>query len=101
VGAAQPLRGIENDRKGTPSDQNTTFSIFNLPLSIRAMRAPPSGELKMGNDARFARIENDKWIMENDKTAFLPRHSPFSIRAARWIASPSGFAMTATPRASQ
>ncbi|MDR1470117.1 MAG: hypothetical protein LBT00_12585 [Spirochaetaceae bacterium] len=32
--------------------------------------------------------------MENDKTAFLPRHSPFSIRAAHWIASPFGFAMT-------
>jgi hypothetical protein len=29
---------MENDRKGTPSVQNTTFSIINSPFSIRATR---------------------------------------------------------------
>jgi hypothetical protein len=31
---------MKNDRKGTRRFQNTTFSIFNFPLSIRAPRAP-------------------------------------------------------------
>jgi hypothetical protein len=68
---------MENDRKGTRRFQNTAFSIFNSPFSIR-----PKG----ARNARFARIENDKWIMENDRKG--------TRRFQVWIASGYALAMT-------
>jgi hypothetical protein len=76
------LPQVRNDRNGMRRFQNTTFSIFNSPLSIR-----PKG----ARNARFARIENGKWIMENDRNR--TRHfqnTIFSIFNSPQRGAPSG-----------